>query len=221
MDRKGARMLADRYEQAQWLEWSGLPAALNQARAGSWAVFKKLVELDCGGQRGPGTVEISLAELGERCGFAPEAVAKILETLRKKKVLRCYLPDNHDEPGLFEIRVPLKTPRALEQVAARVSDPHLRDPTTWRYAAAEQAEPLDEKKVQAIVDLYLNHLSQKMNLFILEQIEIAARRFTLEEIRLTIERAERHELRNMGWVLKELIRDHAKQAKDPKPSNRL
>jgi len=214
-------MLADRYEQAQWLEWSGLPAALNKARAGGWAVFKQLVELDCGRQRGAGTVEISLAELGERCGFAPDAVAKILETLRKKKVLRCYLPDNPEEAGLFEIRAPLKTPRGIEEIAARVSDPHLRDSSTWRYAAAEKDEPLDEKKVQAIVDLYLNHLSQKINIYILEQIEIAARRFTLEEIRLAIERAQRHEVRSMGWVLKELIRDHAKPAKEPKPSNRL
>ncbi len=54
-----------------------------------------------------------------------------------------------------------------------------------------------------------------MNSVILEQIEIAARRFQAEELRLAIDRAARHEIRSMTWVLKELIRDHQKE-KPPK-----
>ena len=204
-------MLTDRYGQAEWLEWSGLPAALNKARAGGWLVFKKLVELDCRAHRCPGTIEVSLGELGERCGLPAGIVEKILEALRRKKIIKCYIPDNFEEPGLFEIRVPVKTPLAPEEVAARVPDPHLRDVSTYRYATEAERQPVDEKKVQEIVDLYLNHMSQKMNVFVLEQIEIAAQRFPLESIRLTIERAARHDLRSMGWVLKELIRDYAKE----------
>jgi len=209
----------DRYGQAEWLEWSGLPGALNKARSGGWAVFKKIAELDCRAHRCPGTVEVSLAELSERCGIPAETAAKIVEALRRKKYLRCYLPDHPEEPALIEIRVPIRTPVPFEEVARRVPDPHLRDSSTYRYASKQQEVEVDEKKVQEVVDLYLNYLSQKMNTFILEQIEIAARRFPLEEIRLTIERAARHNLRNMGWVLKELIRDHAKREKKRKVLN--
>mgnify|MGYP006972433802 CR=1 FL=1 len=97
------------------------------------------------------------------------------------------------------------------QCAGR-TDPHLRDPGDYRYARAEDEPKIDDKKVQEAVDYYLNHLSQKMNSVILEQIEIAARRFTAESLRLAIDRAARHEIRSMTWVLKELIRDHQKQS---------
>src|SRR5690242_806929 len=120
-------MLFERNDQTEWLEWSGLPLALNKIRSGGWAVFKKLVELDCRAHQCPGTVEVSLGELGERCGFEPEVVEKIVEALRKKKVLRCYVPDNDEELALIEIRVPVKTPLAPEEVARRVDDPRLRD----------------------------------------------------------------------------------------------
>jgi hypothetical protein len=212
-----------RIEQAEWLEWSGLPLELNKVRQGGWPVFQKLVELDCQAHAFPGTVEISLAELGERCGYPTETLEKIIEALRKKKYLRCFIPDNTDEKGLFEIRVPLKTPLTPEAVAERIPNPRLHQPSDYRYLTAhrEEDEVQTVSKVQEVVDLYFNHLSQKMNAYILEQIEIAARRFSMESIRLTIERAERHEIRTMGWVLKELIRDHTKQQKKKKKEGRL
>lgn len=212
-----------RIEQAEWLEWSGLPLELNKVRQGAWPVFHKLAELDCQAHAFPGTVEISLTELAERCGYPVEALEKIIEALRKKKYLRCFIPDNAEEKGLFEIRVPLKTPLAPEAVAERIPNPRLRQPSEYRYLVEHREEDTAQtvSKVQEIVDLYFNHLSQKMNAFILEQIEIAARRFPMESIRLTIERAERHEIRTMGWVLKELIRDHAKQEKKKKKDGLL
>lgn len=195
---------------ADWLEWSGLPTALNELRQGGWSVFKKIVELDCRTNRRPDTVEITVGELSERVGFTVEKTEKIILALRKRKYLRCYLPDHAEEPALFEIRTPVRTPIAAEEVPARVSDPLLRDPSNYRYAwELEDAEP-DIIKVQEVADLYMNHMSQKMNSFILEQIEITARRFELEKIRRTIERAARHEIRAMGWVLKELIREQKK-----------
>lgn len=209
-------MSEDRYQQAQWLEWSGLPLALNGARQGAWSVFKKLIELDCHAGRRPGTVEISLEELGERVGIAPDKVEAIIATLRKKKYLRCFLPDSAQEVALFEIRVPVVTPVSPEEVAQRTTDPFLRDPAQYRYIAAEEAAAPDERKVQEVVDYYLNHLSQKVNGFVVEEIEIAARRFPLETIRLAIDRAARHEIRSMSWVLKQLFRDQKK--KDSKPA---
>ncbi len=204
-------MYLERYDQAEWIEWSGLPAELNRIRAGGWLVFKKLVELDCRAHRQTGTVEVSLDELAKRCGLEPEKIGRIIEALRRKKYLRCYVPDHPEEEGLFEFRAPIKTPIPPDEVARLVPDPTLRDPTAYRYARPPDQVPLDEKKVQEAVDCYLNTLSQKMNTIILEQIEIAARRFPLEAIRHTIERADRHDIRSMGWVLKELIRDQKKK----------
>lgn len=207
-------MQPDRDGQTEWLEWSGLPAELNKVKSGAWPVFKKLVELDVRAHRVPGTVEVSLGELGERCGLPAESVAKVVEALRRKQYIRCFIPDSEEEEGLFEIRLPLRTPLPAEEVAQRIPDPHLRDSSAYRYTRENSEETVNEKKVQEAVDLYFNLLSGKMNTFILDQIEIAASRFALDEIRLTMERAARHNVRDMGWVIKELIRDHTKAKKE-------
>ena len=81
--------------------------------------------------------------------------------------------------------------------------------------AVEQAA--DEKKVQRVLDLYLNSLSQKLNSFIVEEIQLLAERFPLEAIERTIERAARYEVRSIAWVAKELVRDAAKPKKKPPP----
>jgi hypothetical protein len=61
--------------------------------------------------------------------------------------------------------------------------------------------------VQRIIDHYLNVLSQKMNSFIVDEIEVLAERFTLEAIERTIDRGAKHEIQSIGWVARELIRD--------------
>jgi hypothetical protein len=196
-----------RYQTAEWLEWSGLPEALNTARAGAWPVFKKLVELDCKTNARPGTVEIALAELAMRCGLPVDGVHKIVEALRKKKYLRSFIPDTPEEPALIEICVPLATPIPPAQVARQCPDPYLRDPHAYRYVTAEDPDQAaDAAKAQDVADLYLNLMSQRVNPVVLDQIELAARRFPLAEIRETIERAARHDIRSMSWVLKELVR---------------
>jgi hypothetical protein len=212
--------MSDRYEEAVWLEWSGLPARINKIRSGAWSVFKKLIELDCRAHRRPEAVEVSLDELGERCGLTAEAVERIIKALVGKKILHAFIPDNPDEVGLFEIRLPIETPLAPPEVAQRAQDPRLRNTSLYRYARVEEELPLDEKRVQQIIDHYLNHLSQKINAFIIEQIEIAARRFPLESILRTIERGADHNIRSMGWVIKELIRDHTKQERKKKMDTR-
>lgn len=199
--------MSSRYASAEWLEISGLPAELNKVRAYGWLVFKKIVELDCARHRQPGTVECSLEYLAERCGLPWEKVAAIVLALMKKKYLAAFVPDNNEELGLFEVRCPIKTPVASEDVAGGAREPHLRDHSAYRYLTAPEAKPGDEKKVQKIIDHYLNRLSQKMNSFIVDEIEILARKFSLEKIEKTIERAARHDIRSIHWVTKELIRD--------------
>jgi hypothetical protein len=201
------------YEQAEWLEWSGLPRALNAARAGAWGVFKKIVELDCRAGRRPGVVEIPLEHLAERCGLDVEQVEKIIETLRRKKYLRVFLPEHPGEAALLEIRVPVATPIPAEEVARRNPDPHVRDPHNFRYARAVETPSADLKKVQDVVDLYLNHVSQRMNTFVIEQIEMIARRFEMAVIDRTMRRASEHNIRQIGWIVRELIREEKRPKK--------
>ncbi len=209
--------MQSRYASAEWLELSGLPAEMNdRVRQHSWVVFKKIVELDCKRNRRPEAVEISLGELGSRCGLDPERVGKIAEALSKKKYLACFIPDNEDESGLFQVRVPIRTPRSAEEVALAATDPQLRDPATFRYATADDAEAPDESKVQHIVDLYLNSLSQKMNSFIVDEIEIIAQRFPLGTVEKMMRRASKLEIRSIGWVTRELIREAKKTSKKKK-----
>lgn len=202
-----------RLHDADWLELSGLPTELNAIRAGAWAVFKKIVELDCRMNRNPNAVEISLGELADRTGLEWEKLAKILEALGKKKILASFIPDNPDEPGLFQVRVPVKTPKNATEVAALTNDPYLRDPSHYRYLEVKKEDPAEVEKVQKIIDLYLNTLSQKMNSFIVDEIEVIARRFPIDAIERTIHRAAKHDIRSIGWVAKELIRDQGKKAK--------
>ena len=203
-------MPSDLLDQLEWLEWSGLPAELNRARNGAWPVLRKLAELDCRANREPGGIEVSAEELAERCGMAVDAIGKCLEVLRKRALLKYYLPEEPSEAGLLEIITPLPTPLSPKDVAQRVHSATLRDTSAYRYTRVAVASSADTAKVQAVVDLYLNHLSQRMNSLVLEQIQIAARRFELEEIERIVQRADRHNLRNMGWVIKELLREEAK-----------
>lgn len=202
---------AQRLAAAEWLELSGMPLLLNQARAGGWSVYKKLIELDCLQNEAPGEIQVAPEELARRCGYSVEQLEKIIEALRKKKALRAYWPDHPAEPGLFELIVPAPAPIAPEKLL-RELPPLYRHPGALRYVEAQPATPLDSSKVSVVVDLYLHHLSQKMNSFVLEQIEHAVRRFPLDSIRQVIERAERHNLRNFGWVLKELYKTEQRRS---------
>lgn len=202
-----------RNQTADWLELSGLPNELNAGRQGAWIVFKTLAELDARRNQTPDTVQISLGELGERCGLEWEKVVKIAEFLAKKKRIGCFIPDNAEEPGLFRIRAPIETPRSPAEVAAAAPDPYLRDAGTYRYLVAPERDDQLDKKTQKVVDLYLNLLSQNVNSFIVDQLEILARRFPLEDIEKMMRRAEKAEVRQLGWVMKELVREQSQ--KDP------
>jgi len=202
---------------SQWLELSGLPAELNKLRMNGWLVFQKIVELDCRRNRHPGMVEISLGELAARCGLEWEKLAAVIEVLAKKKYLACFLPDNPDEPGLFQVRAPLRTPLTADQVAETTTDPLLRDVTTYRYLTPPAEDDELTRRFQRVVDLYLNTLSQNMTSSIVDQIEVLTRRFPYEAIEKAMQRAAKHEIRTIGWVGKELIRDESRKKQKPAP----
>lgn len=201
----------DQCSQAEWLVFSGLPEALNAIRAGAWSVFQTIVQLDCRRNRLPSTLEISLEKLSKRTGLAPDKIEKILEALRKRQYLRLYLPDHPEEDALIEIRTPIQTPVEPAEVAKTVDDPHLRDIYLYRYASALATDDSDPGAVQDVVDLYMDKLSQKVNGYVVEQCEMLARRFSLESIRDMMERGARHNVRALGWVIRELIREERKQ----------
>ncbi len=194
-------------KQAEWLEWSGLPEELNRLHGHAWVVFKKIVELDCQVSRRPGTIEIPVANLAVRCGLDAARTVQVVELLRREKYLRCFLPTEYDESALIEIRLPVKTPRTADEVAHDCPDPHLKNPGMFRYADVEPEDGDDEMLVQQVIDLYMDRISSKMNCFILEQIEMTASRFPMHKIRYHVERAANHNIREFGWVMKELIRD--------------
>jgi hypothetical protein len=208
---------AQRLAAAAWLELSGLPLRLNQARMGAWSVYRKLIELDCLAHTDPEPVQITPEALAQRCGVTLEQLEKLVEALRKQKVLRAFYPDHPQEEAVFELLIPPPTPLPPDAVARAMNEPLFRQVSALRYAVAAPPQPLDEQKMRQVVDWYLHLLSQKMNSFVLEQIEVAVRRFPLESIHTMIERAARHNLRNFGWVLKELIREQAKAPPAAKP----
>lgn len=208
----------DRAAETEWLELSGLPRELNDnVKPAAWSVFRVIVDLDFRRNRRPGPVEASLDEVGARSGLAWERAAKVLEALSRKRYLAAFIPDNPEELGLYQIRTPIRTPISADRVAVLSADPRLRDASVFRYLDAPDHDAESEVKVQKVLDLYLNTLSQKLNSFIVEEAEMMARRFEYEDIRRIMERAARNEIRALGWVMKELIREGRKKREAEEP----
>lgn len=198
-----------------WLELSGLPGHLNQVakKPFAWIVFRKIVELDMAlHPHQPGLVEVSVAELAERTGLEPDKVPVAIKAARKAAVLRAFLPDNEEEPGLFEVLTPIPTPRSADEVRARHADLFLECPWPPRYATAvvrqEAGTPMDRtQKIKVVVDHYLNTFSMKMNSIILDELQIIADRYELDLIVKVFERARKREATSLGWVLTEIRRE--------------
>ncbi|MFH0793651.1 MAG: hypothetical protein V2A74_06415 [bacterium] len=203
-----------------WLEFSGLPEFLNR-KAGKlgWAVFKKIVELDCDRNAEPGTVEIALNDLAPRLGVKSEEIRRTVEKIRKAKALRLFLPENDEEEALFEVRQPLPCPILPEEVQRQRPHPGLGESAPLRYckpasAALETEKP---KVVEEIVDRYFSTIGLKMNSFILDELRVIAGRFSPERLRRAFDRAEKLEIRSLRWVVRELYKEsggHESRAKN-------
>jgi hypothetical protein len=209
-----------------WLEYSGLPAHLAEKvrGGGGWPVFKKLVELDCDANAEPGTVELPLGELAARCGVAAPALRKIILSLRKLKLVACFLPDHDDEAALFRLRVPLKTPLTIDEIKQAHPRLFVDNPQFFRYVDDFQA-PEDndatDKDLQEIVDLYFDAISLKMNAFILDELRLVRFRFPMEMVRQMFRRAKQNEIRNLHWVVQELIKQKKKRGEEDTDQNKF
>jgi hypothetical protein len=207
-----------------WLEYSGLPALLTEkVRGGAgWTVFKKIVELDCAANPEPDAVEITLAALAARCGITPAAVRKVIQSLRKLKLIACFLPEHEEEAALLKIRVPLATPLKRSAICEASPRLFLDTPQHFRYlddsiAGADRTEP-DDAALQETVDLYFNTVGVKMNAFILDELRLVRNRFPMDQIRRTFRWAQQNEIHSLHWVVRELIRHRKKNEEDNQSS---
>lgn len=200
-----------------WLEYSGLPELLAQKIKGGagWALFKKIVELDCERNSAPGTVEISLQELQRRCGVLPNTVRRVMATFRKLKLVASFIPDNDEEAALFRIVTPLQTPRRADQIKAE--DTHLFEHGTeyMRYfddctTGQQEDLPTSDPDLKEVVDLYFDTIGLKMNVFILDELRMLPQRFPMQEVRSVFRRARKNEIRSLHWIMQELVRRRKK-----------
>ncbi|MCB2156952.1 hypothetical protein KQI84_18905 [bacterium] len=197
-----------------WIERSGLPREMNETAKSPHAyfVFRKIVELDCERNSTPGTVEISLLELEELTGIPADQLRKTLKKIRKCAVLRAFVPDNDEEPGLFQVIAPLSTPKSWEKV--RQEQIRLRNLAVeeFRYALAAEDLPAPDgdkpdPKLKAVIDEYFNTVSMKMNAFILDELRLIAARYPLDLIKKVFARARKEEKQSLGWILTQIRRE--------------
>lgn len=213
----------------RWILHSGLAMRLATEckTPNAWLLFRTLVEMDCEASPSrPGIVEASFGALGERAGLEPKKVETALKKLRKAGVVRCFLPDNEEEEGLYQIAAPLETPVAWEEV--RRSVPGMLDlpDHAFRYALAPPDEvpsevaletatpggdgddaPAADPKLRAVIDLYLDNVSMKMNALILDELRLIAARFDLPLVRKVFARAKAKEVQGLSWILAEIRRE--------------
>lgn len=201
-----------------WLEYSGLPVMLGEKikGGGGWPLLRKIVELDCAVNPQPGTVEISLLDLGARCGLGSAAVRRTALALRKLKLIACFLPDGDEEDAMFRIKVPLPTPTPLSEMRrtwpALFADPAM----TFRYleeGGGDPAAATDDARLQEIVDLYFDAIGVKMNSFVLDELRLIRQRFDIDQVRRMFGRARQNNVRSLHWVVRELVR-HRKRKRD-------
>jgi hypothetical protein len=195
-----------------WLEHSGLPQLLADKTRGpaAWLAFKKIAELDCERNPEPGIVETSVAEIAGVTGVAPGGLRKALGSLRKLKLVACFLPDGDEEPCMLRIRVPLATPLSVEEIKRAL--PRVFAEQTQHFRYAEDWEPTADEvnaadpELQEIVDLYFNAVGLKMNAFILDELRLVRARFAMDAVRRMFRRAQQNEIHSLQWVVRELLR---------------
>lgn len=203
-----------------WLEYSGLPALLLQTTksVAGWLLYKKIVELDCGKNSFPGMVEVSLEEISERTGIVPGTSRKLLEILRKKKLITLFLPDNDEEEVLIRLICPQPTPISAETLCEERPDLFPGPVEKMRYARetmalTEEGSCNDDSSsavLQEIVDMYFDTVGMKMNVFILDELRIIAEKFPIDSVRAMFRRARQNEIHSLHWIVSELIKQRKK-----------
>ena len=196
----------------KWLEYSGLPEFLNsEIRGGAWSVFKKLVERDCEQNSRPDNFEISVTELSRAVGLPPKTVRRIITGLRKKEMLVFFLPESDDEGGLFRINVPLPTPISAKEIKKKHSSifPPRRD--FFRYSDKRVIETDgSDPKLQELIDIYLNSIGLKINVFVIDELLLLKERFDFDAIKEAFAQAREGKTRNLRWVARKLLGEERK-----------
>lgn len=199
-----------------WLELSGLPEAMNQAARSpaAWLLFCKLVAEDCRlHPETPGILSFSMRQLGKACGIEPSKIPRILQSLQKHRWIGCFIPDNEEEEGLFQIKIPLPAPLGPDAVRRAHPELFTNPLEALRYektgAGGEQApdEPENDPVLQDVVDLYFNSISMKMNNFILDELRLIRKQFPYPLIRRIFKRAKEHGVTSLHWAMKQLHRE--------------
>lgn len=196
-----------------WLEYSGLPAFLNKkVQKDAWSVFKKLVELDCQANSEPDTFEVSVEELSNFVGLAPATVERILVKLRRKKIIVCFLPESKAEPGLFKINVPLLTPLSAKKVKQKFPGVFPPRKDFFRYADKRVVETNgDDPQLQELVDIYLNTIGLKINLFVVDELRLIKERFDFKRIKEVFSQARERRIKSLRWIVKKLLTEERKK----------
>ena len=192
-----------------WLEYSGLPEMLNkEIRMGAWSVFKKIVEIDCLHNHHPDTFEISLADLSMMVGMDARAIRSVITRLRRKKLLVCFVPDSAEEQGLFRINVPLPTPRSAREVKRLFAAMFPPGKDFFRYADQHVTETTgDDPELQELVDIYLNTVGIRINIFILDELRLLKERFDMSRLRDVFSQARERGIKNLRWIGRKLLRN--------------
>ena len=172
-------------ESPLWLEIAGYPEYLTEKiRQGAWPVFKKLIETDSATNERPGVFTISLKAIAKGSGVEIKVASRVIEALRKEKILRCYLPEHEEEDAMFQFLTPFEPPMEAEKIRQKMRERPGHKPERLRYLDEFAAHgPIAENQVQQVVDAYLDTFGMRLNSFVLDELSLLAGRFSLEAIR--------------------------------------
>ncbi len=199
-----------------WIGRSGLPGHLAETckTPNAWLLFRTIVEQDMMTNRQPGTVEISLREIETLTGLTAVQAGAAARKLRKAGVLRYFVPDNEEEPALFQVITPLVTPVPWTDVREREAALRSAPDHAFRYAKeSSEASPPDagspkaDDRVREVTDMYLDLVSMKLNTFVLDEIRLIAMRYDMALVRKVFARARQKEVQSLAWILKEVRRE--------------
>ncbi len=198
-----------RYTFPVWIEYSGLPEQLNNdIRGGAWMVFKKLVELECTNNASPDTFEASVVDIAHWVGMEPRTVKSIIVRLRRKKLLVCFLPDSNKEPALFRINIPLPVPLTPRKIKKKFSSKFPPGKDFFRYVDKRVTETDgDDPELQELIDIYLNTIGLKINVFVIDELRLLKERFDLERLRDVFAMARDKRIKSVRWVARKLFKE--------------
>ena len=199
------------------MELSGLPLLVREKtkNAAGWAVFRKIVELDCEQHpSAPGTVEVTVAELAARAGVLPEEARKVFLPLRKMKVLKCFVPDDDEDTALFEIYCPLPVPLSRREMEDLITRKTSRSgPPVLRYwdELTNDRNDMVDPLLQEVVDLYLNTCGTRINMFVVDELRLMRQKYPMEAVRKAFNRARQNEIHSLAWIAGQLSRTGKKK----------